>query len=377
MQQRLAAIAIVAAGVVAVALILHAQFCPQPALRAESVAASNGVLDPTGYIDAADRPRFEHYLQWIRDESDIDIRLVFDRPPAGTTTDEAALALLERLGVGRGTNGQRGLLLYFDLAARRLKVEVGYGLESHFPDAFVAWLVGRHAPLFFDSDNRSLGLRQLLRLLQTRMREAALGGAFDPRVLQAGSTGPLAGGAGAGTDLRDVARAAVPVSGAAQAHAAGATPAATFAAYLRLMAGTGWAPDADLFTEETRGYLMRFPMSAAYRDHILLEAYGRRWTIDTRGDLALLVFTDTPFASPYFLVRQGGVWRIDLMAAIRNTKERVGGPLTWSYEGSDDDPYTRTFGDRITVVQGYRRIADGDNRPLPMRAAAARNDAPR
>lgn len=329
------------------------------------------ILDPTGYVPSADLPRFDHYLSLIRDETSIDLRLVFARPPQGTDISAAAIEAVEQLGVGRDTGVQRGLLLYFDLTAHRLKAEVGYGLEAYFPDAYVAFLVDRHAPLFFAAGDRSLGLRQLLRLLHARIRDATLGGDFDPSPFGLTSAVALSGGGGANSDLRNSTHAALPIAAQPRAISAGTSPAETYANYLKLLSAPDWDPGSDVFTDESRQYLRQFALSRAYRDLILQGEFGKSWQVALRGDLALLVFTGTPFASPHFFVRQGNVWRLDLVAEIRNTKERVGGPLTWSYEGTNDR-YTSTFSDMIVVVYGYRRMANGDNRSLPTAMPAHR-----
>jgi hypothetical protein len=46
----------------------------------------------------------------------------------------------------------------------------------------------------------------------------------------------------------------------------------------------------------------------------------------------------------------------------------VGGEYTWAYRGENDN-YTRTFGDLLTTLKGYRRIRDGDNRALTIRGS--------
>jgi uncharacterized membrane protein YgcG len=45
------------------------------------------------------------------------------------------------LGIGQKTADRRWVLLYFDLTHRKMKVEVGYGLEGYFPDVYVPYLV--------------------------------------------------------------------------------------------------------------------------------------------------------------------------------------------------------------------------------------------
>ena len=57
---------------------------------------------------------------------------------------------------------------------------------------------------------------------------------------------------------------------------------------------------------------------------------------------------------------------MDLLAEVRHTREHVGGECTWAYYG-DQDQYTQAFGDLLVMLNGYRRIHDGDNRALVIR----------
>lgn len=344
---------------------------PTAATSPQEVHESSRVLDPRGFIPPADIQRFDQYLTYIRNESNIDIWIVLDHTPEHTTIESTAVDLVERLKIGRDTGSQKGLLLFFDLPSRRLKVEVGYGLETYFPDAYISFLVERHAPMLFSSEDRSRNLRLLLRLIQARIRDAALGGDFDPTPYKEASLGHLSGGAGTSSDLKDTSRANLPTASAQRKFVASSTPNETYAAYLALLTSNSWEPDADLFTQESRQYLRQLSLTRSYRDFILLGEYGKKWRLEIRGDRALLYFTSTPFVSPHFFVKEGDVWRLDLAAEVRNTKERVGGPLTWSYEGADD-PYTNAFSDMIAEVQGYRRITLGDNRPIPTANSTAK-----
>ena len=56
---------------------------------------------------------------------------------------------------------------------------------------------------------------------------------------------------------------------------------------------------------------------------------------------------------------------IDLAAEVRDTDERTGWPLSWTMVYQDDD-YTRAFQDRYVSIARMVRIADGDNRLIPM-----------
>jgi uncharacterized membrane protein YgcG len=331
------------------------------------------IIDLAGAVPRGDLPRFNHYMAHIARESDVDIRMVFVRGTGARSIESLAVQAMQTLRIGGRTAQERGLLVLFDVDQRRLKIEVGYGLEAYFPDAFVGYLVTEHARLFFETNDLSVGLRLMLRLLQNRIREAVLGGDFDPRVLQALHSRHFSGGAGvaATLPLRVASGAATPAPGNAQAlqSAAATSPQGTYANYLQVIADPIWNPQVDLFTAASRSYLAGFPLSPAYQQFILLGEYGKRHRIVERGDLALLVFTGTPFVSPHFLVRQQGVWRIDMIAEVRNTVEHVGGEYTWAYRGQDD-AYTQAFGDLLVNLKGYRRFRDGDNRALPIRGGA-------
>lgn len=341
--------------------------CPGP-------GACRHVYDMAGALPPQDVPRFEQYMGWIQRESDVDVRFAFVRDTGSRSIEQLAVDMVDEMRIGGRTREERGVLLLYDMRGQRLKVEVGYGLEAYFPDAFVSYLAHEHARLFFESGNVTVGLRLMLRLLQHRIREAVLGTDFDPRVLQAvKARGTLSGGAGV--------TAALPSGGGAGAPAAARmgeaerarfraqdSPAATYAAYLAWLSHPVFDPDVDLFTRESRAYLAQLPMSPAYRHFILFGEYAKRYQVVERGGRALLYFTGTPFTSPHFLVNEGGLWRMDIGAEVRNTVERVGGVYTWDYRGRGD-AYTQTFADLLTDIQGYRRIRDGDNRALVIRGS--------
>lgn len=343
------------------------ELCPGP-------AKCRHVYDAAGALSASDLPRFEDYMRSILRESDVDIRFAFIAGTGKRSIEEVATDVVGELRIGGRTAQERGVLLLYDIEGRRLKVEVGYGLEGYFPDAFVGYLVRDHAQQFFEAGDLGLGLRLLLRLLQHRVREAVLGTEFDPRVLHAmGAGGQLSGGAGV-TATMPSARSApgTPADRMSEQdrarYRAGNTPSQTYSAYLAWLSHRVFDPNVDLFTPASRGYLASLPLSPAYRQFILFGEYGKTFKIVERGPLALLYFTNTPFTSPHFFVKEGGAWRIDMNAELRNTRERVGGPYTWDYRGSSDE-YTRAFSDLLIQTRGVQRIKGGDNRSLPIRGS--------
>ena len=134
------------------------------------------VHDEAGILPPADIPRFEDYMGQILRESDVDLRFVFVNGTSGKPIEELAAAKVQELSIGGRDREKRGTLLLYDVPSKRLRVEVGYGLEPYFPDAFVDYLIRDHVQMFFASGDLSLGLRLLLRMMQNRIREAVLGG---------------------------------------------------------------------------------------------------------------------------------------------------------------------------------------------------------
>jgi hypothetical protein len=236
---------------------------------------------------------------------------------------------------------------------------------------FVNYLVNQHARVFFDSGDLSLGLRLLLRLLQHRIREAVLGEDFDPTVIDALPGGHLSGGAGVAADMSqraDIALAGQWSDAERQAFRALPDPAATYAVYLRWIAHPRRDPQVDFLTPASRSYVAGLPVSPAYAHFILMGEHGEQFKIVQRGDLAILYFTSTPLVSPHFFVREGAVWRMDIMSEVHRTREFAGGFYNWLYADSAD-PYTQAFSDLLVpIAPGWSRFKHGDNRPLKTRA---------
>lgn len=330
------------------------------------------IIDNAHLVPRGDIPAFEANLNWIYDESDVDVRLIFLRDLGGRPIEQVADEQVKELNIGRRSGDNRGVLVLFDLAGQRLRIEVGYGLEAYLPDAFVDYLIRDHTREFFASGNISVGLRLLLRLLHHRIREAILGRAFDPSVLRILPTGRFSsGGAGASrlTPLERNTTAAMSETLTIRERTQFGpqeSPASSYHKYLEWLSFGRFDPRISLFLPESQQYMKSLPMSKAYFDYILLQEYGRQFKTEIRGALALLYCTDDPLVSPHFFVKTGSGWQMDILAEVTNTTNRVGGPYVWDYRGQNDR-YTKVFADKLVRLKGYIRIADGDNRMLPTR----------
>ena len=337
------------------------------------ISTRGHVIDKAGVIGASDLPRFEWLLDLIEKESDLDIKFLFLKTIGTATIEKVAVEKMDEYEVGRYGNEERGVLFLYVMDIKKLRIEVGYGLESYFPDLFVGYLIRNQADAFFKASNPGLGLRLLIRILQHRIREAVLNKEYDPSILErAIELSHLSGGAGAAAEVgvnnqgqifkrdqyeneeRERLVAADSVDG-------------TFINYIDWLYGRKFDPNVDLFTNNSLSVLKSFPMTPAYFDYILMLYAGKQYKVVKHENLAILFFTDDPIPSPLFFNRTDGKWRLNISAEIKNTRNHVGGVYTWSYNPESKNEFSKAFKNLLVNIRGYYRFKDGDNRELPVK----------
>ena len=345
------------------------------------------VIDEVGFLDAFDEKFLDDYLHGIDVESGVDIRFIFARD-AGGNLESFALKRARSLGLGRDLN-RRSLLFVYDVAGKRMRVEVGPNMEGMFPDGFVGFLVREQTAALFAADDRHLAIKSTLNVVSYRLREAALGGTYNPRAV-AYITNPvrLAAGAGAtvsaplGNHRRPVGE-RIATDEERAYFAPQPTVAGTFGRYLEWLRVGHFEPDVPMYTPQTQLLFREYRRARPFADFVLYSEYGHKYEIVERGDLAILFFTTTPLVSAHLFRRDSAGWRLDIAAEVEDTREFVGGPYTWGMMLTQDD-YTRAFSDlfadfgAILIPKRYNyrptptrvlRPARGDNRPLPTRSA--------
>lgn len=331
------------------------------------------VFDKAGIISSSDEPRFEWLLDLIEKESDLDIKFLFLESIGNKSIEEVAVEKMDAYGIGHDSRQERGVLFLYVMDKKKLKIEIGYGLEPYLPDIFVGYLIRNQADAFFKAANPGKGLRLLIRILQHRIREAVLEMEYDPTILKAGNrSSHMSGGAGAAAkvgikDSSQTFMADQYDEEDKKQFAAANTVESTFNNYITWLHGYIYDPNVDLFTKASRRYLNSLPMTPAYFDYLLLFYVGNQHKVVKRGDLAILYFTDNPLTTPLFLNRIDGKWRINIIAEVRNSRNHVGGVYTWSFNPDSNDEFARTFKDLIVNIRGYYRFRDGDNRQLPVK----------
>jgi len=105
-----------------------------PVLGGEPYPASQGLInDFANVIPSAYEERMNSLAREVLDKADATLTVVTLKDIAGANIDEFTNRLYERWGVGvKGED--RGVMILVALKERRIRIEVGYGLEGIIPD---------------------------------------------------------------------------------------------------------------------------------------------------------------------------------------------------------------------------------------------------
>jgi uncharacterized protein len=115
------------------------------------------VSDFAGVIEAGARQRLEQALQDLERRTGAEVAVVtVDTVPDGDV-DRAAVELFEAWGVGR-KDRDNGVLILCAVRDKRIRIEVGYGLEAVLPDARTGRIIDTKMLPAFRRGDLSAGL---------------------------------------------------------------------------------------------------------------------------------------------------------------------------------------------------------------------------
>lgn len=346
-------------------------------LGARSLQLKNGwcllhpkIQDRVGVLPRSEACQLNWLLEAFEREMAADIRILVVPNTGDAPIERYSLDRAREMGLGQRTD-RHGLLILYDVGGGRMRIEVGSKLEGVFTDAFVGYLIREHLRTFAATDRLALGIRSTTLMVFTRIRQAVLGDEYDPRAVQFIEDRRrlvVGGGTTAGVIMADTIGAFRNREATALERdyfAPQPTVAETYARYEDWLAVGGTPSNAPLFTGASQEWLRDLPISNAFGDFLLLAEYGQPHRIVQGGDLAMLYYTGTPFASPHYFRKTAGRWQMDIVAEVLNSTNLVGFPYTWSTRNSHDE-YSVQFGNLWALAGRAGRIAGGDNRPLPI-----------
>jgi uncharacterized protein len=324
--------------------------------------------DKLRVLTTDDRRKFNATLGWLYGENGVDAHVELLPGIGDEPLEQYAVRRMRELGIGR-ESGRRGLLLVYDRTSGRIRIEVGPALEGLLTDAFVGHINRENLQHYVSADNMRDGLYATLFMILDRLRQAALGNEFDPRVQgMIEDSRRLALGAGQTTKVASDGTLATRSATAQERvyFAPQPTVRAALERFHEWLAYGGQPHDVPLFTVTSSEWFEESPNTRAFSEFWLMQEYGRTFRIEEKGKLAMLFFTDSPFAQPHFFRKGKQGWQLDLIGELLNTRNTIGGRYSWVLWQSGDD-FFRAFRERFVEYNGMLRLAGGDNRELPMR----------
>jgi uncharacterized protein len=322
----------IASSILSAVLLLFLSSCQ----RAPLVTDEAGLFTP----DQADQLALFHGL--LLEDHDIDYRVLTISGTDETNVDINQLAAKRYADLEVGENSARslGLLLIINETSQQVRMEVGYGLEGFFPDAFVAYIENRQMIPFFEAGRASDGILATTELIVDRAQKYALGISPSEEDWLAGS-----GGAGATStlarrpEIQSPAKHARPV--------AGQTPNETLNAYFKAMEERNLDPKLPLYTNDTQDMLKDWVMTAAQADTVLrsyrsCRPEAPRFDHDSRRAVIRYPVAQRKCA-PWFFLREGEDWRLDL--TMMSLAVRFGRDNSWHFDASVRHPYEFAFED--------------------------------
>lgn len=139
-------------------------------------APQRWLTDEAGFLSPGVAAELDARLEEYERASGHQLIVYIGRTTGGAPIDEWAAKAFEKWRVGR-RGLDDGLALFVMAADRRLRIEVGYGLESVVPDALAGRVIQNDmAPLLEKGDNDGAVRAAIDRLTETIAGESAAGG---------------------------------------------------------------------------------------------------------------------------------------------------------------------------------------------------------
>lgn len=300
---------------------------------------SERVVDSAAVLGDTEIQRLTTFHDLLLSDYGIDYRVLTVHSVADI--NRFAVRRYAELDVGAMSAYGHGLLLVLDADSRQIRLEVGYGLEGYFPDAFVAYVEQRQMLPFFAADRVADGILATTELIVDRAQRYRLGEDGSGEVWLSGS-----GGAGATTRIETPAP-PIPATAPDPPAPAGRSPEQTLARYFAAMERRDGRPDLPLYSPETRRMLQDWVMTPAQMDDVV-AAYRKcrpqAPRINASGSLAVIRYDPADrHCAPWFFRRSGDDWLLDLTLMSRAI--RFGRDNSWHFDPAVEHPYGFAFED--------------------------------
>jgi uncharacterized protein len=300
--------------------------CERPAL----------VIDEAALFDQDQIQRLEQFHSLLLTDHDIDYRVMTKSHVPDI--NEYSARLYTDMDVG--STSAYGLLLVIDDSGRRVRLEVGFGLEGYFPDAFVAYVESRQMLPFFAANRISDGILATTEFIVGRAQRHSLGEDGTGEVWKSGS-----GGGGATARLGQHTLPSRKSSAIKQT--AGRSPHETLAQYFNAMAERNADQDLSIYIADTQTMLSDWVVTPAQMDNMVAtyrKCEPQPAIYDAIGQLAVIRYPiEQRHCAPWFFSRNGELWQLDL--TMMSQAVRFGRDNSWHFDVQFTHPYMFAFDD--------------------------------
>ncbi len=135
--------------------------------------AGNRITDAAGVLSPEEREILEALSQSLEDRKGSQLAIVLVNTTAPQAIEVYALRLAEAWKIGRA-NIDDGVIILAAIQDRRLRIEVGYGLEGAIPDAAAKRIITDDIAPYFRSREYGAGLEAGMKALIARIDPEAL-----------------------------------------------------------------------------------------------------------------------------------------------------------------------------------------------------------
>jgi uncharacterized protein len=325
---------------------------------AESLLFEGALVDDrAGLFTQAEQEKLSEYHATLLGDYDIDYRVASAKGLADISA--TGVALLTALAEYSDSRQGRLLLLLIDPERDSLRLEVGYGLEGAFPDAFAAYVEERQMVPFFRNRQIANGILATTELIVERARREALG-LPDPDLPDQEAHLQGGGGAGAETHARigegtEIART---TPAALYRFQPGKNPEETLARYLSAMADGEVSPELPLYTDASRAMLRGWTITPAQRKNMIASyrsCSAESARLGSGGRRAVIRYPQKERScAPWFFEKGPKGWELDL--TMMQSAIRFGRTNAWRFDLTVPHPYSFAFEDWAFDGYGFPKV---------------------
>jgi len=123
-------------------------FCGAPSWAFTVPELTGPVVDQAGLLSGDERSSLERFIRSFADTGKAQLQVLTVASLEGTAIEEASIQVVDKWKLG-GKKTDNGVLLFIAIQDRKVRIEVGQGLEGDLPDAYSAQIIREIITPFF------------------------------------------------------------------------------------------------------------------------------------------------------------------------------------------------------------------------------------